>query len=132
MLDIKITRAQTLKEKPEDSKLGFGKYFTDHMFMMDYTEGQGWHDARIVPYAPISLEPSAMVFHYAQEMFEGLKAYRTKDGSIQLFRPDRNIAPMTENHAVAAAPDLFTAMTAQTAIKIKESAVLITIYKYPA
>ncbi len=94
MLDIKITRAETLKEKPEDSKLGFGRYFTDHMFMMDYTEGQGWHDARIVPYAPIALEPSAMVFHYAQEMFEGLKAYRTADGSVQLFRPDRNIARM--------------------------------------
>ncbi len=94
MLDIKITRAETLKQKPADNVLGFGKYFTDHMFMMDYTEGQGWHDARIVPYAPISLEPSAMVFHYAQEMFEGLKAYRTSDGTIQLFRPDRNIARM--------------------------------------
>ncbi|MCD8314212.1 MAG: branched-chain amino acid aminotransferase [Firmicutes bacterium] len=94
MLDIKITRAETLKEKPEDSKLGFGKYFTDHMFLMDYTEGRGWHDARIVPYAPITLEPSAMVFHYAQELFEGLKAYRTESGKIQLFRPDRNVARM--------------------------------------
>ncbi len=94
MLDIKIKRAETLKQKPEDSKLGFGKYFTDHMFMMDYSTELGWHDARIVPYGPISLEPSAMVFHYAQEMFEGLKAYRTKDGAIQLFRPDRNIARM--------------------------------------
>lgn len=94
MLDIKITRAAALKEKPDDSVLGFGRYFTDHMFVMDYTDGQGWHDARIVPYGPVSLEPSAMVFHYAQEMFEGLKAYRTADGSVQLFRPDRNIARM--------------------------------------
>ncbi len=94
MLDIKITRAEKLKEKPDDSVLGFGKYFTDHMFVMDYSDGIGWHDARIVPYGPISLEPSAMVFHYAQEMFEGLKAYRTASGEIQLFRPDRNIARM--------------------------------------
>ncbi len=94
MLDIKITRAETLKEKPEDSKLGFGKHFTDHMFLMNYDEGEGWHDARIVPYGPIVLDPSAMVFHYAQELFEGLKAYRTESGEIQLFRPDRNVARM--------------------------------------
>lgn len=94
MLDIKITRAETKKEKPEDRELGFGKYFTDHMFVMDYTTELGWHDARIVPYGPVTLDPAAMVFHYAQEMFEGLKAYRTADGSVQLFRPDRNIARM--------------------------------------
>jgi branched-chain amino acid aminotransferase len=64
------------------------------MFIMDYTEGQGWHDARIVPYAPLSLEPSAVVFHYAQECFEGLKAYRTAEGKIQLFRPDCNARRM--------------------------------------
>ena len=87
MLDIKFTPSKNLKEKPDSAKLGFGKYFTDHMFMMDYTEGLGWHDARIVPYAPISLEPSAMVFHYAQEMFEGMKAYRTKEGTVQKHRP---------------------------------------------
>ena len=94
MLDIKITRAETLKQKPADDILGFGKYFTDHMFIMDYSTELGWHDARIVPYGPIELDPSAMVFHYAQEMFEGLKAYRTQDGSVQLFRPDRNIERM--------------------------------------
>ncbi|MCI9384733.1 MAG: branched-chain amino acid aminotransferase, partial [Lachnospiraceae bacterium] len=64
---------------------------TDHMFVMDYTEGKGWHDPRIEPYAPISLDPSAMVFHYGQEMFEGLKAYKTEDGRILMFRPDKNI-----------------------------------------
>ena len=80
------------KEKPADqSKLGFGRIFTDHMYVMDYHEGQGWHDPKIIPYQPISLEPSAMVFHYAQEMFEGLKAYHTPDGRVLLFRPDRNI-----------------------------------------
>lgn len=91
MLDIKIEKTKSPKAKPADeSKLGFGKVFTDHMFVMNYTEGKGWHDARIVPYAPISLEPSAMVFHYGQEMFEGLKAYRGKDGKARLFRPDMN------------------------------------------
>ena len=87
MLDIKITRTTCPKEKPQDeTKLGFGKKFTDHMFVMDYTEGEGWHDARIVPYAPFPLDPATVVFHYAQEIFEGMKAYRTADDTIQLFR----------------------------------------------
>lgn len=91
MQDIQVTLAKNLKAKPQDeSKLGFGKIFTDHMFVMDYTEGEGWHDARIVPYSRISLDPSAMVFHYGQEMFEGMKAYYGVDGKIRLFRPDMN------------------------------------------
>ena len=91
MLDIKITRTTSPKEKPQDeSKLGFGKKFTDHMFVMDYTEGEGWHDARIVPYGPFELDPATVVFHYAQEIFEGMKAYRTADDTVQLFRPDCN------------------------------------------
>ena len=94
-MEIKITKTTTPKAKPADqSKLGFGKYYTDHMFIMNYDEGQGWHDARIVPYAPFELDPAAMVLHYAQEIFEGLKAYRTADGSIQLFRPEKNMARM--------------------------------------
>ncbi len=98
MLDIKITPTTQPKAKPQTDKLGFGKLFTDHMFQMNYTEGKGWHDARIVPYAPISLDPAAMVFHYAQEMFEGLKAYRTADGAIQLFRPQKNIERMNNTN----------------------------------
>ncbi len=90
MLDIKITRTQTPKEKPDQTKLGFGKIFTDHMFIMDYTEGKGWHDPRIEPYHNLSLSPASMVFHYGQEMFEGLKAYRGADGKARLFRPDMN------------------------------------------
>ncbi|MGN0665849.1 MAG: branched-chain amino acid aminotransferase [Huintestinicola sp.] len=94
-MEIKITRTTAPKEKPADeSKLGFGKIFTDHMFLMNYDEGQGWHDARIVPYGPIPMDPSSMVLHYGQADFEGLKAYRTADGSIQLFRPDQNMARM--------------------------------------
>lgn len=88
-MEIKITKTTSPKAKPQ-GKLGFGKIFTDHMFVMNYTEGKGWHDARIVPYQPITLDPSAMVFHYGQEMFEGLKAYRGKDGVARLFRPDMN------------------------------------------
>lgn len=90
-MDIKITKTTSPKAKPQKGdKLGFGHIFTDHMFIMNYTEGQGWHDARIVPYGNISLDPSAMVFHYGQEMFEGLKAYRGADDTIYLFRPDMN------------------------------------------
>ena len=91
MLNIQVTRTTAPKEKPQDeSKLGFGKIFTDHMFLMDYTAGEGWHDARIVPYGPLPMDPATTVFHYAQEIFEGMKAYRTADGSVQLFRPDCN------------------------------------------
>lgn len=98
MLNIRYELANERKVKPDPSTLGFGRHFTDHMFLMNYTEGQGWHDARIVPYANLSLDPATMVFHYAQEMFEGLKAYRTPDGSVQLFRPQKNIERMNRTN----------------------------------
>ena len=89
MLDIKIVRTTEPKAKPQDeSKLGFGKIFTDHMFLMDYTAGEGWHDARVVPYASLPMDPATVVFHYAQEIFEGMKAYRTAEGKVQLFCAD--------------------------------------------
>ncbi|MBQ2865632.1 MAG: branched-chain amino acid aminotransferase [Clostridia bacterium] len=97
MLNIKITKTTSPKQKPAPGqKLGFGKIFTDHMFVMNYTEGQGWHDPRIVPFQNISLSPAAMVYHYGQEMFEGLKAYKGDNGDIFLFRPDMN-AKRTNN-----------------------------------
>lgn len=88
-----IEREKTVyyKEKPDPSSLGFGQYFTDYMFVMDYEEGIGWHHPRIAPYAPLTLDPSSSVFHYGQAVFEGLKAYRTDDGRVLLFRPDQNI-----------------------------------------
>ncbi len=95
-MEIKICRNPSPKEKPS-GKLGFGRIFTDHMFVMNYTAGRGWHDARIVPYGPLSLDPSAMVFHYAQEIFEGLKAYRTASGEIRLFRPYENARRMNNS-----------------------------------
>lgn len=91
-MNISITKTTSPKAKPDQNSLGFGKYFTDHMFIMNYDEGQGWHDARIVPYGPFEIDPASMVLHYAQEVFEGLKAYRTADGSVQLFRPEKNMA----------------------------------------
>ena len=99
MLDIKITKTTNPQPKPAPGqKLGFGKIFTDHMFVMNYTEGKGWYDARIVPYDKIALYPSAMVFHYGQEMFEGLKAYKGEDGKAYLFRPDMNAKRANESN----------------------------------
>jgi len=99
MQEIKIERTANPKQKPSDqNKLGFGNYYTDHMFLMNYDRGQGWHDPRIVPYAPIPLEPSAMCLHYGQEVFEGLKAYRTENGGILMFRPDQNMARMNKSN----------------------------------
>lgn len=88
---IKIEKTTNPKQKPDQSNLGFGQTFTDHMFVMDYTEGKGWHDARIVPYAPLELDPATMVLHYGQAIFEGMKAYKTDDGRILLFRPEKNM-----------------------------------------
>ncbi|BEV02026.1 branched-chain amino acid aminotransferase [Novosphingobium olei] len=85
---------------------GFGRAFTDHMVEIDYTEGRGWHDARIVPYGPIPLDPAAAVLHYAQEIFEGLKAYRLADGGIALFRPEANAARFNASARRLAMPEL--------------------------
>ena len=88
--DIKVVKRAQLKEKPDENNLGFAKYFTDHMFCADWTEGEGWHDYRVVPHEPILIEPASCVLHYAQMMFEGMKAYRAPDGDVLLFRPDMN------------------------------------------
>ncbi len=85
---------------------GFGKYHTDHLVSIDYTRGIGWHDARVIPYGPIELDPSAIVLHYAQEVFEGLKAYRWADGSIMSFRPDANAARLRASARRLAIPEL--------------------------
>jgi len=90
LASLKITRAPNPKPKPDAATLGFGEVFTDHMFMMDFDEGVGWHDPRIVPYGPLALDPAAAVLHYAQEMFEGLKTYTNSEGELLLFRPDMN------------------------------------------
>ena len=102
-----VTRTTHPKPRPEDeTKLGFAKYFTDHMFVMDYDVGQGWHDGRVVPHEPFLIEPACAVLHYAQEMFEGMKAYRTADGRILLFRPDKNIERMKNTNERMCIPEL--------------------------
>ena len=96
-MDIKIIQTATPKEKPDSSTLGFGKIFTDHMFMMDYAADKGWYDARIVPFENLSIHPASTVLHYGSEIFEGLKAYRRADGKVQLFRPMENIRRMNSS-----------------------------------
>jgi len=102
-----VTRTTHPKARPEnETKLGFAKYFTDHMFCMDWDEGQGWHDGRVVPHEPILIEPASCVLHYAQMMFEGMKAYRTPNGDIQLFRPDMNAKRMARTNERMCMPEL--------------------------
>ena len=90
-MEIKVIENTEKKILPPESELGFGQYFTDHMLVMEYEASRGWHDARIVPFGNISLHPASTVLHYGAEIFEGLKAYRTEAGSVQLFRPMENI-----------------------------------------
>ena len=108
-----VTRTTTPKEKPDQKHLGFGKYYSDHMFIMEYDEGQGWHDGRVVPYAPLSIDPAATTLHYAQMTFEGMKAYRNPQGGINLFRPDMNAKRMQNSNKRLCIPpidvDLFVA-----------------------
>ena len=107
MLDIKVIEANPKKPLPtKENPLAFGTIFTDHMFVMDYVEGQGWINPTIMPYQPISLEPSSMVFHYGQEMFEGLKAYKSEEGKTLLFRPDRNIKRANDTNARICIPTI--------------------------
>ena len=88
---IRITRAATKKSKPKDAELSFGTVFTDHMFVVDFQEEKGWYDPRIEPYGPFSLDPACAVLHYAQAVFDGLKAFRGKDGRVRLFRPQKHL-----------------------------------------
>ena len=107
MQTIRIERTTCPKEKPgKDNPLAFGTIFTDHMFEVDYEEGKGWYDPRIVPYHPLSLDPSAMVFHYGQTMFEGLKAYKAADGRVLLFRPDKNIERANRSNRRLCIPEI--------------------------
>lgn len=94
--EFPVTSNPNPKKKPESKGLRFGTEFTDHMFVMDYNPSEGWHNGRILPYGPIQLDPAAVVLHYGQEMFEGLKAYKTPEGRVQLFRPYMN-AKRTNN-----------------------------------
>ncbi|MDI3307940.1 MAG: branched-chain amino acid aminotransferase [Acetobacteraceae bacterium] len=103
---ISITLTRTPRPRPEDASLSFGKVFTDHMFLMNYTEGKGWHDPRVVPYAPLSLDPATSVLHYGQAVFDGLKAFRGADGTIRLFRAQRHAERLNKSCAALCIPPL--------------------------
>ena len=106
-MELEIIRNPHPAEKPKDeSKLGFGRVFTDHMFVMDWNRGVGWHDAKIVPFANLSLHPASTVLHYGSEIFEGLKAYRQANGKIVLFRPQENIARINRSALRMGLPEL--------------------------
>jgi branched-chain amino acid aminotransferase len=96
-VEITITRSEQLKSKPDDGRLGFGTLFTDYMFNMDYDQQKGWHTPRIEPYGSIVMDPATMFLHYGQGVFEGLKAYRSVSGQIQLFRPQENISRLNRS-----------------------------------
>ena len=122
-MNITTIRTTTPKEKPDQNALGFGQYFTDHMFTMDYSEEKGWHDAKIVPFNDISISPAAMVFHYGQALFEGMKAYRAVDGGINLFRPTKNIERLNSSADRICIPPVdedFTITALKELIKVDE------------
>ena len=106
-MDIRDDSVNRKPDGPLDpDTLPFGKTFAPNMFLMEWTEGEGWHDARIVPFGPLSLSPAAMVLHYGQEIFEGLKAFRHNDGSVHIFRPDRNAARFNRSACRMSMPEI--------------------------
>lgn len=97
--NISIQRTTSPKAKPSVESLGFGRYFTDHMLTATYSEGKGWHDAKVIPYQPLQMDPGASVLHYGQALFEGMKAFIQQDGKCALFRPDFNWQRMVDGAA---------------------------------
>ena len=119
-MDITIKKADTLKSHPDDSALGFGTVFTDHMFNMDYNPEEGWHNPRIEPYSPFEMDPATMVLHYGQAIFEGLKAYRTESGDIQLFRPMDNLKRFNKSANRLCIPELDEEFVLESLLKLLE------------
>lgn len=107
MMNIKIEKTKNFKQKPgKNEQIDFGTIFTDHMFIMDYEEGKGWYNPRIEEYKDIKLSPAAIVFHYGQSMFEGMKAYKTVDGQVVLFRPNKNIQRANNSNKRLCMPEI--------------------------
>jgi len=105
-MEISITKAEHLKPLPDESSLSFGTLFTDHMFNMDYNPDYGWYNPRIEPYQPIVMDPATMVLHYGQAIFEGLKAYRSAEDEILLFRPQENMARLNRSARRMCIPEI--------------------------
>ena len=103
--DISISRSKNLRPKPPASDLGFGRFFTDHMFLADY-DGTGWTNARVVPYGPLPLDPAAAALHYGQTLFEGMKAYRSKKERPLVFRPELHAARLNASAQRLCMPSL--------------------------
>jgi branched-chain amino acid aminotransferase len=110
-MPLQICRTSAPKPHIPDPELGFGQVFTDHMLLMDYTPETGWHQARIEPYGPFSLEPATIVFHYGQSIFDGLKAFRTPSDDVMLFRPQRHLKRLNTSAARLCIPPLDEALT---------------------
>jgi branched-chain amino acid aminotransferase len=115
---IRVTRAASRKPKPKDHELGFGTIFTDHMFVADFREEKGWYDPRIEPYGPLSLDPACAVLHYAQAIFEGLKAFRGQDGKVRLFRPQKHIERLNNSARRLCIPEMDAALALQSLVTL--------------
>jgi branched-chain amino acid aminotransferase len=115
---IRITRATEKKPKPRDSELGFGMFFTDHMFVADFQDEKGWYDPRIEPYGPLSLDPAASVLHYAQAIFDGLKAFRGADGRVRLFRPEKHVERLNNSARRLCIPELDPDLALQSLVEV--------------
>jgi branched-chain amino acid aminotransferase len=117
-VDITFKKADTLKEHPKDTALGFGTIFTDYMFNMDYSAEKGWHNPRIEPYGPMAMDPATMVLHYGQAIFEGLKAYRTETGEIRLFRPKDNLRRLNRSGHMLCMPEVDEEFVLEALVKL--------------
>ena len=106
MKEIRIEKVDERKERPDDSELGFGQTFTDHMFVMDYDEKDGWYDPRIIPYQSLEMEPAKATFHYGQTTFEGMKAYKNEKGEALLFRPEKNAKRFNNSNSRMCMPEM--------------------------
>ena len=105
-MPIRITKATSKKDKPKDKDLAFGNVFTDHMFVMNFQEEKGWYDPRVEPYGPFPMDPATAVLHYGQGLFEGLKAFRGRDGKIRLFRPQKHVDRLNRTATRMSIPQL--------------------------
>ena len=119
-MNINITLSKNLKPKPDENTLVFGQTFTDHMFTMDYNDQNGWHNAQILPYGNIELDPASMILHYGQEVFEGMKAYRSKQGNIMLFRPEKNFERLNISNDRLCIPKLDESFCLEALTKLLE------------
>ena len=118
---IRITKAPTLKKKPKNSELGFGIIFTDHMFVANFQEEKGWYDPRVEPYAPLPLDPAAAVLHYAQAVFDGLKAFRGVDGKLRLFRPQKHVERLNNSARRMCIPPLDPELALQSIVTVVQT-----------